>query len=124
MNQRVEIPSWYSVPPNRFEFVVSNPIIFAINPINYQVLSNLKMSCGSVLTIPASTHKDLFIEDRLIFDIRIAATGGRVTGVDLVHLSKVWSIDLKAAECMIEVTTQLKQHNADGGLSRNFSTND
>ena len=51
------------------------------------------------MTIPSSNQKDLFVEDGHIFDIGIAATGGRATGVDPVHLSKVWSIGLKAAEC-------------------------
>ena len=98
-------------------------MIFATHAISYQVLSNFKMSCDSVSTILFSNQRDQFIEDGHIFDINIAATGGKATGVDPVHISKVWSTDLNTAERTIEVTTQLKQQDGGGGLSRNFSTN-
>ena len=55
----------------------------------------------------SSIHRDLFVDDNHIIDIGIAATRGRARGVDPVHLSKVWSINLEEAQRTIEVTTQL-----------------
>jgi len=45
-------------------------------------------------------------------------------GVKPVDLAKVWRIDEEIARRTIEVTTQLKQQDVDGSMSRNFSTND
>ena len=61
-------------------------MVFATDALSYQALSNFKMSCGSVLTIPVSINRNLFIEDSHIIDISVAVTGGRARGVDLVHL--------------------------------------
>jgi hypothetical protein len=53
-----------------------------------------------------------------------AMRAGKTKGVNPVDLAKVWRIDVEAARRSIEVTTQLKQQDTDGSLSRNFSTND
>jgi hypothetical protein len=53
-----------------------------------------------------------------------ATMAGRPNGVTAKHLSKVWKIDYQTAKRTIEVTTQLRQHEADASLSRNYSTND
>ena len=45
-------------------------------------------------------------------------------GLKPIDLAKVWRIDVETARRTIDVTTQLKQQDADGSLSRNFSTND
>ena len=63
-------------------------MIFATNALSYQVLSNYKMSYGSVSTIPSSFHRKTFIEDSHSIDIRtVATTEDRATGIDPVHLS-------------------------------------
>jgi hypothetical protein len=49
---------------------------------------------------------------------------GHPNGVTAKHLSKVWKIGVKTAKRTVEVTTQLRQHEADASLSRNYSTND
>jgi hypothetical protein len=49
---------------------------------------------------------------------------GRPNVITATHLSKVWKIDVKTAKRTIEVTAQLRQHEADATLSRNYSTND
>ena len=123
INQQLEIPDWYSVPPGSFEFDVWDLIIYDTNALDYQVLSNFKMSCFSVSSIFSSTHKDPFVQDNYIIDISITATRGRAKGIDPMHLSKNRSINLEALKQPIEITTQLKQQEADGGLSQNFSTN-
>ena len=83
--------------------------MFATNALDHQVLSNFKMSCGCVTSIPSSTHRNLFVEESCIIDIGIATTGDKAQGVDHEHLSKVWLINLKVAQRTIEITTQLKQ---------------
>jgi hypothetical protein len=53
-----------------------------------------------------------------------ATMAGRPKRVTAKHLSKVWKTDVDTAKRTIEVTTQLRQHEADASLSRNYSTND
>ena len=45
-------------------------------------------------------------------------------GVKPVDLAKVWRINVETARRPIDITTQLKQQETDGNLSRNLSTND
>ena len=95
---------------------------FVINALSYQLISNLKVSCGIVLTIPSyGIHLK-----RIVTSLTSVLLLQVVTrGVDPVHLSKGWSIDLKSAKRTIEVIIQLKQEDTNDGLSQNFSsTND
>jgi hypothetical protein len=65
------------------------------------------------------------IEDISASSADIKATmAGRPNGVTAKHLSKVWKIDVETAKRSIEVTTQLRQHEADASLSCNYSTDD
>ena len=84
-----EVPDWYGIPPNNFEFDVCDLIVFAYNVLDYKVLSNFKMSYGCVMRIPSSTYRDPFAENNHSIDISDAATGGRAQGIDHVHLSKI-----------------------------------
>merc|ERR1711884_996014 len=54
----------------------------------------------------------------------IEATAGKPKGVTAEHLCKVWSINKEEADKTINCTTQLKQQDTDGHISRSFSTND
>jgi hypothetical protein len=53
-----------------------------------------------------------------------AAHAGRPKGVNPEHLSKIWKIDLKAAERTLEMTTQHSKRTDNPKLSRNYGTND
>jgi hypothetical protein len=65
------------------------------------------------------------IEDISASSADIKATmAGRPNGVTAKHLSKLWKIDVETAKRSIEVTTQLRQHEADASLSCNYSTDD
>ena len=55
---------------------------------------------------------------------RVGSTAGKPKGVTAEHLCKVWSIDKEEADKTINCTTQLKQQDTDGHISRSFSTND
>src|SRR5210317_1924766 len=58
-------------------------------------------------------------------DIMASATYAKPSrGTTASHLSKIWKIDMKAAERTVEATTQLKKHSEDPSMSRNFGTND
>jgi hypothetical protein len=75
----------------------------------------------------------LFIDEPAIIDLglnlesamnaQIDATAGRPNGISAIDLAKVWSINEENARRTLNITTQLKQQDADGSLSRNFSTN-
>ena len=57
--------------------------------------------------------------------IMISAThAGKPKGIDAEHLSKVWRIDLEAAQRTLEVTTQHSRRTDNPTLSRNYGTND
>ena len=45
-------------------------------------------------------------------------------GLTASHLSKIWKIDLQAAQHTVEAMTQLKKHSEDPLMTRNFGTND
>jgi hypothetical protein len=81
-------------------------------------------------TEPVSFQVDLNQLDSIIEDISAtnadikAAMAGKPNGVTAKHLSKVWKIDVDTAKRTIDVTTQLRQHDADASISRNYSTND
>ena len=53
-----------------------------------------------------------------------AVHAGKPKGVNAADLSKLWRIDLKAAERTLEVTSQNSKHADDPQLSRNCATND
>jgi hypothetical protein len=48
-----------------------------------------------------------------------AAHAGKSKGVDPAHLSKIWKIDLKTAECTLEVVSQNNKRTNNPKLSRN-----
>jgi len=108
---------------------------------NAAAISDFKMSIGSTSAIPpieddlfrsspVSFQVDLDDLESMIEDISASSADikatmvGRPTGVTAKHLPKVWKIDVETAKKTIEVTTQLRQHEADASLSRNYSTND
>jgi hypothetical protein len=108
---------------------------------NAAAIFDFKMSIGSTTTAP-STFDPLFCLEPVSFQVNLddldsiideisstsatikATMAGRPNGVTAKHLSKVWKIDVETAKRTIEVTTQLRQHEADASLSRNYSTND
>jgi hypothetical protein len=58
-------------------------------------------------------------------EVMLSAThAGKTKGVDATHLSKMWRIDLKTAECTLEVTSQSSKRVDNPTLSRNYGTND
>lgn len=120
VNQHLEVSDWYFM----YHPIVLNLIylilVFATNALDYQLLSNLKISCGSVTSISSFKHRDLFVDNSHI----IAIWSSMARGVNPLHLSKVRSIDLVAAKETIQVTTQLKQQETYDDPSQNFSTND
>ena len=68
---------------------------------------------------------DLFIDDPTTIEMDIEAVNASTSKyVKPVDLAKVWRIDIETARRTIEMTTQWKQEDADGYLSRKFSTND
>ena len=100
-------------------------------------ISKMAASLGS-LNLQDSNHSDdLFLKDNAIFttlddqelqftkEMNISSTlADRPKGVSAKALSKLWYIREDLAQGAIDSTTQLKRHNADNTLSRNFSTND
>ena len=57
-------------------------------------------------------------------DIMISAThASKPKGTDAAHLSKIWRIDLEAAECTLDITSQNFKQTDDPKLSRNYGTN-
>ena len=85
--------------------------------------SKFAMSIGSVYAGDPKNN-DLFIDDPTTIEMDIeAVNANKSKGVKPVDLAKVWRIDEETARRTIEVITQ-KQQDADGSLSRNFSTND
>ena len=53
-----------------------------------------------------------------------AAHASKSKGIDAEHLSKVWRIDLKAAERTLDITSQNSKRTDNPTLSRNYGTND
>jgi hypothetical protein len=109
---------------------------------NAAAISDFKMSIGSTSANACPVEEDLFITAPISFSVNLdeleemiegytatsaevrAAMAGRPNGVTAKHLSKVWKIDVETAKRTIDVTTQLRQHEADSSMSRNYSTND
>jgi hypothetical protein len=99
------------------------------------------MSIGSTTTSP-STNGPLFSSEPVSFQVNlddqdliideISSTSANIqstmagcpNGVTAKNLSNVWKIDVETAKRTIEVTTQLRQHEADASLSKNYSIND
>jgi hypothetical protein len=115
---------------------------FETNVNNAAAISDYKMSIGSTCVGPAVKSNDLFESEPVSFQVDLneldsiiedisntnanikAAMAGRPKGVTPQHLSKVWKIDVDTAKRTIDATTQLRQHDANASISRNYSTND
>ena len=54
----------------------------------------------------------------------IGAVSDCANGVLLEHLSRIWCVDIGTANETIDITSQLKQHDANGYLAMEYSTND
>jgi len=94
--------------------VTLDPSSFAQAVGDRAAQSKFAMSIGSA-SVGVPTEDDLFIDDPTIIEMDIAAVNaGKPKGVNPVDLAKVWRIDVEAARRSIEVTTQLKQQDADG----------
>ena len=63
------------------------------------------------------------IDFGLNFDGDISASVGCRWGVTPNPLLKLWRIDKEAAKNTLEIITQLKKHEVNGPLTRNFFTN-
>ena len=68
--------------------------------------------------------EDYFSKDILSKNIISSATATTPKGVSKEVLSKLWCINEKLAQGVIDNTTQLNRQSADNSLSRQFSTND
>ena len=98
-----------------------------------QVSSLLKSLLGSMMGRASQPQNNSFYQffttDPSIIDLGLNLDGNisasayftRVATPD--HLSKPWRIDIEAAKKMLEITTQLRKHEVDGPLTRDFSTN-
>ena len=130
--ENIELPPWCGIPVDEDHVrmflssvnVTLDPATFAQAISDRASRSKFAMSIGSV-SAGGPKNNDLFIDDPTIIEIDIEAVNARKPkGVTPVDLAKVWRIDVETARRTIEVTTQWKQQDADGSLSRNFSTND
>jgi hypothetical protein len=134
----VETPEWIGHSPDELDIDIHcNVAAFATAVHNADVESKFKMSIGSATgrTSSLNTGTDpLFIDEPIAIDLGsnlesamkadVHATAGKANGISAIDLAKVWSIDEETATRTLKITTQLKQQDADGSLSRNFSTND
>jgi hypothetical protein len=134
----IEVPAWMAYSPDQQDVDIHCDVAaFATSIHNTDAESKFKMSIGSSTGRVSSLNSGddpLFIDDPTIIDLglnletamnaEINATAGRPNGVSAIDLAKVWSIDEETATRTLNITTQLKQQEADGSLSRNFSTND
>jgi hypothetical protein len=137
MNE-IEIPEWSGYSPDELDVEIHcNVAAFATAIHNADAESKFKMSIGSTTSRISSLNSEvdpLFIDGPTVIDLglnlesamkaEVNATAGRANGVSARDLAKVWSIDEETATRSLNITTQLKQQDADGSLSRNFSTND
>ena len=98
-----------------------------------QVSSLFKSLLGSMTRRASQPWKNscpLFTIDPSIIDLglnldgNVSALAYCTRGVTPDHLSKLWRIDIEAAKKTLEITTQLRKHEVDDPLTRNFSTND
>jgi len=130
--EQLDPPSWHGIRQEEDNVKISlssvnvtlDPSSFAQAVGDRAAQSKFAMSIGSA-SVGVPTEDDLFIDDPTIIEMDIAAANaGKSKGVNPVDLAKVWRIDVEAARRSIAVTTQLKQQDADGSLSRNFSTSD
>jgi hypothetical protein len=119
-----------------------NDVSFERAVDNASTISDFKMSIGSTNAIPPINTDDLFECNPVSFQVNLdeldsiikdasttsadikAAMAGKPNGVTAKHLSKVWKIDIETAKKTIDVTTQLRQHESNASMSRNYSTND
>ena len=81
------------------------------------------MSVGSITTHIGLTDIGAMFEEPTIVEV-LAVYAEQPKGVKPVDLAKVWRINVETARRPIDITTQLKQQETDGNLSRNLSTND
>ena len=98
-----------------------------------QIISLFKSLLGSMTGRASQPQKNscpLFTTNPSIIDLGLnldengSVSAYRTCGVIPDHLSKLWCIDIEAAKKTLEITTQLRKHEVDGPLTRNFSTND
>ena len=112
--------------------LVANVNAFATECHLLHVDSLFKTSLGSKSRKASQPQEDacpLFITDPSIInlglnlEVNITASVSRHHVVSPNHLVKVWRIDVEAAKKMLDITTQLRKHEIDGLLTKNFSTN-
>ena len=80
------------------------------------------MSVGSTTTHIGLTDIGALFEDPTIVEVSAVHTE-QPNGVKSVDIAKVWRINVDTVRRTLVITTQLKQQEMDGNLSRNFSTN-
>ena len=73
---------------------------------------------------PLFTTNPSIIDLGLNLSDNISVSTSNRSGVSPNHLAKFWRIDVEATKQILEITTQLRKHEVDGPLIRNFSTND
>ena len=110
----------------------ANVNLFATECNLLQVSSLFKSLIGSITGRASQPRKNscpLFTTGSSIIDKgsnlngNISASAYRTNDVTPDHLSKLWRIDIEAAKKTLEITTQLRKHEVDGPLTRNFPTN-
>ena len=85
------------------------------------------MTLGSVVANDIELCDELFTSapiDEPDSEFVVKSFKGTSRKISAQDLSKVWKIKVKDAERTLKVVTQLKKHNVDEHLSREFGTND
>ena len=129
-NEELDRHECFKIPRDQDEIMANlssinstlDPTMFARMLSDRAARSKFAMSIGSASTRHGLTEIDDLFEDPLIEVQALHAESPQ--GLKPQDLAKVWKIDIEAARRTLEITTQLKKQDANGNLSRNFSTND
>ena len=100
---------------------------FAESLGDHATISSFKMALGSIVADDIELCDELFTSapiDEPDSEFVIKSFKGTSRKISAQDLSKVWKIKVKDAERTLKVVTQLKKHNVDEHLSREFGTND
>ena len=91
---------------------------------DHYAATSFAMSCG--ITSDQVSHdqmNNIFIDDPMEITVD-GVTATKSKGIWPIDLAKVWGVYIETARITLEVTTQIRQQDADSTLYRNFSTND
>ena len=128
LHEELEHASWDHMPHEQYLVLVAlssihttlHPVMYSQAISDHSVATSFAMSCGSMSAqVSHDQMNNIFIDDPMEITV-YGFTATKSKGIRPIDLTKVWGVDIETSRRTLEVTTQLRQQDADSTLSRNF----